>query len=192
MVRLGIGKRWQLPSMLVVYAAVIILVFMLTSDWIARQTWTVVLTGAVILWYSWETKLLRDTAQRQIDAQIRPFVILRPAPGGVALENIGAGPALNIRVKDVLISEEEDFRITFPESVPLLRQGGSTPIKAISMHGTTNVGDFFVPHLNPKYATLELNLTIVYQNVDLRAYEMTQTSSPGQMLITGFTGPEAV
>src|SRR5579875_2099451 len=103
----------------VAYAAAIAFSFCLVSDWTARQTWAVIATGAAVIWYTWETMLLRETAasqaeialrQRdatleQIEVQIRPFVIMEFASRGFALRNIGVGPALNVTVQNVVVDQ---------------------------------------------------------------------------------------
>src|SRR5438046_2920394 len=116
------------PLLAIIAATYIVAVgitFLLTTDWLARQTWAVVFTGLAVIWYTWETSRLRDASLRQIEvgqnqvkasleqvaiardqltaftaqtsSQVRPFVIIHPEGSTVQLENIGVGPALNVR-----------------------------------------------------------------------------------------------
>jgi hypothetical protein len=62
------------------------------------------ITAVIVWYYTWETKRLREATQRQIELQLRPFLVVRPVPGGSSVldrfyvYNIGNGAALNIRI----------------------------------------------------------------------------------------------
>lgn len=59
-----------LTVVLVVYAAGIAAAFWLCQNWTARQTVAVILTGAVVIWYTWETMLLRQTSNGQAEVML--------------------------------------------------------------------------------------------------------------------------
>ena len=47
-------------------------------------------------------------------------------------------------------------------------------------------GDFFLAHLDPKYANRELFVEVNYENVDLRDYVTRERIQPGKREITEF------
>ena len=77
-------------------------------------------TGLVILWYTFETHQVRREIVRQNEIAIQPVVIAmiegRPArtvptpeiPSGLILRNIGRGPALFLRVRDLTVKDPID------------------------------------------------------------------------------------
>ena len=66
--------------------------------WTALQAELLLLSAVLIGWYLFETWKLRVTAQQQAEAQIRPALELVVTAGQMWLENLGTGPALDIRV----------------------------------------------------------------------------------------------
>jgi hypothetical protein len=75
------------------------------DDWSAIQTWAVVLTGIVIIWYTWETMQLRETASSQRELQLRPFVVLELKDKKFVVTNVGPGVAVNVRITAFSISD---------------------------------------------------------------------------------------
>ena len=195
-------------SLIAAYGVAIALILALTShaDWMARQTWAVMLTGFVVVWYTWETALLRSTAVAQSEAQlrqievqleqtetqIRPFVVLRPAPGRkvITLENIGVGSALNVRICDAHIEPvENDLQLVlkFPGNLPVLRPGAEGQIEVQGFVGDVEFGDFFNAALNPRYAVRRVEITIQYENIQLKTYSVTQCVEPSSLSTIRFT-----
>jgi hypothetical protein len=41
------------------------------------SAWAVSLTGAVVIWYTWETMQLRRAAYREREGQLRPFIVFQ-------------------------------------------------------------------------------------------------------------------
>jgi hypothetical protein len=157
--------------------------FVLTSDWTARQTWAVILTGLVIIWYTWETMQLRYAAHAQRETQLRPYVVLEAAPGALSVANVGNGVALHVRLAPVIVSRELSVEIRFPQSIAILRPGQSVPLVARSYKKGVDAGDFFNAHLDPQYATLELEVKVTFDNVELKAYSTTQRVTPGNLVV---------
>lgn len=186
-------SSFEFPIVLGLYGFATAVAFLLAPDWTARQTWAVVLTGVVVIWYTWETKRLRETSARQLEVQIRPFVFLRPANGGeFVVENVGAGAALNVRVREVVVDSDHDVRIRFPDIVPVLRRGEIVPLRAETFREGRRAGDFFTAHIDPRYANRPLSLTIEYQNLELKSYMVVQKTELAAMKIVGFGIPGAV
>ena len=79
-------------------------------------------TAGVIVWYTVETKRLRQEAQLQTELQVRPFISMSPLqvysapfpmallPESVRLVNAGKGVATNIVVDELVISESTQLR----------------------------------------------------------------------------------
>jgi hypothetical protein len=158
------------------------------SGWTERQTWAVIFTAVVLIWYTWETMEVRRAAHLQRELQLRPFIVLEPQERDFVLSNVGNGAAVNIKIDDVVVDETHGVSIRFPASVPVLRPGAALPIRAESIKGGKSAGDFFLAHLDPQYAALELKIVLRFQNVEMKPYSVAQTVCPGELRITGFEG----
>jgi hypothetical protein len=174
---------------LALYAAGIGLSFIVCKDnWTAIQTWAVVLTGVVLIWYSWETMRLREVAFSQREIQLRPFVVLELKKKQIEITNIGVGVALNVKIKEVTIDKEHDIIVRFPaEGIAVLRSGETQPVQAESFKKGTSVGDFFLAHLNNEYANQEIELKIEFQNIEMKSYSVSERVVPGQLRMKGFS-----
>ena len=175
-----------LGVLLAAYVAIMAWVFWNYTGWTERQTWAVILAGIVIIWYTWETMELCRVAHLQRELQLRPFVVLEPQARDFSISNAGHGTAVNIRISDVIIDESLGISVRFPTSVPMLRAGAVLTIRAESLKNGKPAGDFFLAHLDPKYASLELKVVVEFQNIEMKMYAVTQTIRPGDLRITGF------
>jgi hypothetical protein len=177
------------------------------AEWLpVAQTLTLIVTGGVVFWYTWETAQLRRTATSQLEQQmrqvraqmeqtetsIRPFVVFlaqRDREASVVLENVGLGPALNVRLLDAIIDpEEQNLRINvhFPDRIPILRPGEQTRIRVMSRVGEHPFGDFFSAHIDPRYATNTVSIVVQYENIQMKSYSVEQVVQPRTLSITGF------
>jgi hypothetical protein len=170
------------------------------------QTLTLIVTGGVVLWYTWETAQLRRTARSQLEQQmrqlhaqidqtetsIRPFVVFlaqRDRDASVVLENVGLGPALNVRLLDAIINPEEQnlqINVHFPDQVAILRPGEQARVRAMSRVGEHPFGDFFSAHVDPLYATKTVSIVVQYENIQMKSYSVEQVVQPRTLSITGF------
>jgi hypothetical protein len=155
------------------------------DKWTYLSTVAIILTGAILIWYTWETYLLRSEAQRQTELQLRPFVIIVPEQNSFQLRNVGNGTALNISVADVLIDQAFDVKIHFPDHISFLSKNDTTSIKAEGYRKGKPAGDFFNAHLYKEYANRSLKLVIEFQNVESQTYVVEETVSPEKMTIDG-------
>jgi hypothetical protein len=176
----------------VLYCVSIAAAFWFTADWGARQAWAVALTGLVLVWYTWETMRLRRVASAQRELQLRPLVILEPHEKGFVVRNVGHGAALNIRIDDVILSESEDVVIRFPRLLPVLAGGASAELPAESFKRGKSAGDFFLAHLDPVYATLDLRVRVRFQNAEMKPYVVTESLNPGELRIAELSTSEAL
>lgn len=176
-----------LLAWLLAYAGGLIVTFLLTPDWTARQTVAVVLTGAVVIWYTWETMLLRQVALSQLELQFRPFVVFYGTADGYSVENVGNATALAVRIQNVaLIDTSISLDIAFPSAVPILRAGERAPMPAEVFLDGKKIHSVYAAHLDPKYAIADVELCILFRNIEGREYSLVQTVAPSTMDIKGF------
>jgi len=173
---------------LIGYFLLLIIAFFAGSgcdQWNYLSTIAIILTGAILIWYTWETNLLRMEAHRQNEIQLRPFVLLVPEQEQFQLRNIGNGTALNVSIQDVQICKDPDVRIHFPDHVPFLNKDEAIVVTAEGYKEGKPAGDFFNAHLYSDYSNRTLGLIIEFQNVDSQTYIVEETVSPGKMTIDG-------
>lgn len=95
----GIGSYWFLISNVIVVVILIFLVYFRNSNY---ETWILLITYVGLVYYAEETKLLREQAQAQNDAQLRPFLVAGWDEGfdqKIYLKNMGEGIALHIHIE---------------------------------------------------------------------------------------------
>jgi len=169
-----------------VYLAITGLTWLITKSPNATQTMAVLLTGLIVLWYTYETKLLRSETQRQTEMSQRPFVVAKLVDDHFEVSNLGHGVALNIRIKPIEVDQAEQILIQFPDSIPTLNPGETMRIIAESFKKKAPAGDFFLAHLDPNYANRELVVEVKFQSIDFREYLTKEKILPGKREITEF------
>ncbi len=199
------------------YGLGVVLTLCLTDSWEARQTWIVTLTGLVVIWYTWETSRLRqaglaqvEIGQRQVEATlqqiqlsreqlvalqlqtaslVRPFVVAQPEGDELRLDNLGAGPALNVRVRQMVVTTASaDWTVTVdvPGSVPVLRPGTGLKRAMVTAVNGSPQGTFFTGHVHPKFAVTTIEIFIEYDSVDKHHYTARQRVAPKSLEILGY------
>lgn len=154
------------------------------SDSTKLQTWAIIISGFMLIWYSWETRLLRVIASDQKDQQIQPLVVYENKNAGHYIKNIGSGVALNISIDKIMIGSSQDTWIIFPKPTLVLSPDQESQID----------GDFFLKgnklsdingtaHLNTGFAVQTSTLVIRYQNIQGRKYLTKQKISQGKTQI---------
>lgn len=179
---------------------------MLLIEWLSlAQTIMLVAVAGVMIRYAHETnrhrrstQLLLETHASQLDAQaeeidahIRPFIIVTPEEGSAigSVENVGHGPAFNVRILDVVLHERIDghpVRLRFPTVIPALRAGDRVDVPIQSYVGEHEFGGYVRAQLNPALTRERLQITIEYDNVQLKRYRVVQTIEPKSLRITEF------
>ena len=177
------NKFWPVIA---IYFAIVLLFSLFAKDWMAAQTIAVIITGAVVIWYTIETQLLRQETQKQTEIQFRPFVIIELKDRKFLLKNLGHGPALNVKVQPVIVSSEESIEIKFGDMIATINPGVTIELDVESFHKGRATGTFFTAHLNPQYANRNLSIFIDYQNVDLKPYTTRERVSPKKWEIVEF------
>lgn len=164
-----------------VYGAAIAYVYV--KDQSNLQNWAVVLTGLVVIWYTWETRELRIASYLQIESQVRPYVVLQQENGAFQVTNFGNGVALHTRLDSIVVSEEHQFEIRFPKAVAVLRPGESAEVEARSYKSGKDAGVSFNAHIDPQHANQELDVTLHFDDIELKNYSITQHVSPGKVVV---------
>src|SRR5215813_10359799 len=95
------------------------------------QTIALWVTAIVVGIYTYLTWRLWKEAQRQTELQLRPFVIFEATRDDLQVKNIGNGTALNVRVRDIQLSEQNMSLgqiASFSRPIPILLKGESASI----------------------------------------------------------------
>jgi hypothetical protein len=188
------SSKWlYLIVPLVVYGAGIYCTLKFETDWTARQTWAVVLTGFVLIWYTWETMLLRQVAFLQRELQLRPFVVFRKEGQKYVVENVGNATALGVRIDEIIIGESTTkLEIRFPSSLPLLKPGAVADVEIDVLINGKYSDSTFAAHLDPKYAIQDVDIHIHFSNIEGKQYSLTEIVSPQTLAIKGFHNEPAL
>src|SRR5262249_17871965 len=154
------------------------------------NTLILAITAGIVCWYTWETKRLRETAQRQVDAayqqievQQRPFVIIEARrPDALTVLNIGNSAAINIKIG---VANGPSTVI-----IPLLTPGSGSGIGVDTNDGDLDTHSrlrFFADQGFGQVYTLFIDqdsirngytLHIEYQNVAMQAYVTDERITP--------------
>jgi hypothetical protein len=182
-------RKYQLPALLAVYCAAIALARASTADNTEWQTWAVIASGAIVLWYTWETRELRLATIRQINNQMRPYVVMTPAGDGVELENVGSLPALNVALPDAFLDAGVDgYHLTFKFGPPVsvLRPGGKVVVGMRSYIAGVE-SPMMAAHMDPEYTNRSVPVTVTYSDVEGRAYALTHQVLPKGLVAGTFS-----
>ena len=175
-----------LTAIVLTYAAVVAAgYFIWPGKYDAISAWAVSLTGGVVLWYTWETMQLHHAAHAQREIQLRPFVVIQRAERTFQLQNLRYGPALNVKVSDVVIDAHEQIVVRFPGLISILPVGEIRDIETQSFHGEANMGEFFAAHLDLRYAIMDLQLDVAFQNVEMKSYRVSVRVGSGKVEVLG-------
>ena len=82
--------------------------------------------------------------------------------------------------------------IRFPHLLPVLASGATAPLVAESFKRGRSAGDFFLAHLDPQYAKLNLPVRVTFQNAEMTSYVVTESIIPGELRITKLSTSEAL
>lgn len=173
---------------LVIYAAGVGLAFVVSKgNSTVIQTWAVVLTGIVLILYTWETMRSREAAFAQRVLQLRPFVVVELKKKQFEVTNLGVGVAINVKINDFVIDREFEITVRFPESIAVLRPGETQPMQAESFKKGISASEFFLAHLDKEYVNREIEVKIEFQNVEMKPYSVSEYVVPGRLQMKGFS-----
>ena len=130
--------------------------------------------------------MLRKETQKQTELQIKPFVLAKLEKDKFNITNYGHGVALNVKIKPLVVDEAAQIYINFNESIPILKSGETLLIEGESFCRGSSKGEFFLAHLDPKYANRELQLEVSFQNVEFCSFCTRERISPRKREIIDF------
>lgn len=176
-------KNNQLTTLLIAYAILMGGGWYFISDATKLQTWAIIVSGFMLIWYSWETRLLRIIASDQKDQQIQPLVIYENRRGHY-IKNIGNGFALNIQINRVLVGGSEDLEIIFPETISVLAPESEVLVKGKFRVNGEELSDFDgAAQLSTKFSNQTSIVSINYSNIQYKQYLTEERIAPGKMEI---------
>lgn len=139
------------------------------------------ITGLIILWYSYETAIMRAEMTKQNKMQMRPVINLKLDENSVFFKNDGTGPALNIRVtrfKPTILNRPPNNDVLYDiQPVSYIVQGSDSQMiiytgdKKNGAKGTIPDTDMFFG------AGKQVQLTILYQDIEGTEYASTITTN---------------
>lgn len=151
-------KMWKNNRRFILLLILIILAFFFfvklhSYKWFSPLT--IYLTFLALIFYAWETRKLRKESTRQIDIQIRPYIIPRFDRNHFIIENVGIGLAKNIYIEDKILhfpGQNERLVYSF-ERINIVRPRSYTTVKVLvkDKNGNELDPDNFLIYFSPEY-----------------------------------------
>lgn len=154
-----------------------------TGKYDAISAWAIIVTGAVVIWYTWETMQLRREAFSQREMQLRPFITFYKGDSGYVIENIGHGVALDVYIDTVKL---DDTEIRFPQRIPILKQNIVLPFQTEIYINGKRIDEIFTAILDHRYTVSDINLNIQFSNIEGKRYSLVEIISPKMLSLRGF------
>ncbi len=171
-------KYWTLFSFITIYVIVIALILKFSANGSTAETWVTITTGFILIWYTWETMILRQIASKQLDLQLQPLVIYKNDEKE-EIENIGNSVALNIKIEPVRKKNGDFMReIIFPEFTAPLKPNHKTEIKTKTYLNGEEINLEHSAYLNVKHATDQSILIINFENQIGEKFYVKQLVAP--------------
>ena len=143
------------------------------------QTIAIILTGVVIIFYTWETYRLRKESQKHTEILVQPYIIVYSKNVSLIVHNIGNGPALNISFNDVsLTHNQKDIAIRFPNKIVVLRAGEKSSMSVRVELGRIFPASNFAIFDDDDYNDLTIELVISYQDINYNDYSIKKYLKP--------------
>lgn len=177
--------KWiALAACLFFYLGGIVIALYFCADMVTIQTLAVILTGIILIWYTWETMLLRLIASSQRELDLQPFVIYKNLSGQHWIENAGRGVAINISINTLEIGDSSyRLEILFPKKIPILKPGKSQQLTPTVKINGNEVNNLHASHLNPIYANQDTEVEVTFSNTEKTRYSVKETVSPHNLEI---------
>jgi hypothetical protein len=132
-------------------------------------------TVAGLVWYSIETRGMRNEMVRQNEMAVWPMLIsaILESPGvdeashRLVIRNVGKGPALFVKIDNVIAVPEGRFNVEF-DSISVIPAGEEELARArVYIDGVLAMNrlDTFVAALNPRYGQDTHLITVRYQDL---------------------------
>jgi len=139
-------------------------------------------TMLVIVWYSYETLLIKKVALKQNIIQMAPVLIIyyRESPSRITIRNIGKGPAFNVTFEKIYvflndIKKKAEFSLRVDDPPVLVCEEerlvkGDMRIEGKSIFDTSTA-DHSTVWIEPKYTNWEVVFSINYSDMENNKYE---------------------
>jgi len=139
-------------------------------------------TMLAIIWYSFETLLIKKIGLKQNIIQMAPVLIIyyREKPSRITIRNIGKGPAFNVEIEkinvflnDIKKNAEYQLRIDDP---PVIIQDEERLLKGdMRIDGKsifdTSTADHSTVWIEPEYTNWEVEFSVMYNDMENNIYE---------------------
>ncbi len=155
------------------------------------QDWVLIFTGIVLLWYTDETKKIRQNGAaqnelfiRQGELRIRPFIVIERHETRLVAKNVGQGTALNIQVNPISRPtgiNSDCIHLSF-KKLSFLEPGNTADIDSTTKHNDQEI-EGGIALIDPEYALGEIEVKITFTNMDEKSYSNMQTISSGEEAI---------
>lgn len=162
---------------------------------------------AVVVWYSLETRWLRqETARLLREAKVQNEIALRPiiefyfgySEGGVSIgepglgvRNVGRGPAFNLWARPLEVDSESAISIRLPESLPADRSEGCLFVVKNILQELTPASATLSARAIKTVHSLPISLKVTYTNASGIGYFTTlvvRSASDGEKVEVVFGG----
>ncbi len=166
----------------------VIAVSVIQNDSLSVSDAIYALTALIILWYSYETAIMRNEMIKQNRMLMRPVLNIKLDNNNVFYNNDGSGPALNIKVTDFKPTIKTSTDNTYYEIQPVsyIPQGGSDKIIIHSGNSETGAKGT-VPETDMFFGVgKQVQITIVYEDMEGTEYETKITTNSGNVNSVSF------
>lgn len=181
-------KIFSLTLILLVMTIAYFVVFSWFSDNIsdAISSSVIFITLLVLYWYTLETRNIHLITKKQLEINNKPILAieLEDKSDGfyLIINNIGNGPAFNIDIPDIILSDKFAIHFKF-ESISFLRPRDRKPIKVRNYSGGRESDFPFYAHLKSEYANTEIKLTLKYNDIEMKEINQIFDLGTGKLKI---------
>jgi hypothetical protein len=127
-----------------------------------------ILTFLALLWYSFETRGMKNQLVRQNELSLRPCILISYEidQGSYCFINVGNGPALHVQLKEIPFLESEDNCFTYKtDACDLIVPKGRSRVVFREDNGSI-ASAFHLGAIDPKSAINTFDITATYSSID--------------------------
>jgi len=143
------------------------------ADWISLATMIVLaVTAVAILWYSYETRKMRNEMVKQTELSIRPQIVARLDEKGeyFYVKNVGHDAAFNILTNEYYLVGPLTVKLIFDRIDALMPREEKRLDYKVYTAGKKEIELRPIAEFNPEWHTLNFILKITYDNIEAIKY----------------------
>lgn len=144
-------------------------------DWQAISSIALILTLGAVIWYARETRGLKIQMIKQIELNLRPFLIIfyKPYQGMeyFYIKNIGHGCALDIKINDLAILDTQEIQIKYVIIPINLLDSKEEEKLELRNQSERTLSVFEWGPLLPRTAVRSFDFLISYKNIENKEYK---------------------